>query len=126
MPDPVEPPIHLECTITELEGTVPIAVGDRCGFAIERHVRPDGSYQCNAQIVCGGTLLFGGAGSGFFACTIGGPPRRDVVGTDPDPSGADGDAALAIDTARGSIEIWDDEAGALGRLRARARLDTRE
>lgn len=116
----------VRATVTAVEGSIGVDVGAECGFAVDRRDRSDGTFWCNAQIVCGGRLLYGGPEAGYFPCTLFEQPRRDVVGSDPQTHEDDRDAAMSIDTTTGALEIWDDASGELGRFRVRARVDSVE
>lgn len=116
----------VHATVRSVEGSLPIDTGAMCAFAVDRRDRPDGTFWCNAQIVCDGRLVYGGPEAGYFPCTLHEQPRRDVVGGDPQTHAEDGDAAMAIDTVAGSVEIWDDATGDLGRFRVVASVDSVE
>lgn len=126
MPPSVEPPRIVRATVTAVEGSVGVDIGATCGFSVERRDRPDGTFWCNAQIVCGGRLLYGGPDAGYFPCTLHQQPRRDVEGSDPQTRSQDTDGAMSIDTRSGSLEIWDDETSALGRFRVVAQVESVE
>jgi hypothetical protein len=127
LPPSAEAPRLVRATVSAVEGAIAIAPGASCGFGVDRRDRADGTYLCNAQIVCGGQLIYGGSEAGYFPCTLHEPPpRRDVVGGDPSTTSIDRDAALTIDTTTSTLEVWDDERGALGRFRVSARVDAVE
>lgn len=96
-----------------VEGQV-VRAGDKCEFLVERRQQTDTSVYCNAQIVCGGKVLYGGPERGYFACRIFEGPGRDVIGADPSTTRQDQDAAMRLDTREGVLRVWDDEKGALG------------
>ena len=74
---------------------------------------------CNAQVACGGALLYGGPGAGFFPCAVA-PPH--VSGADSQTSSADRDGAMQIDTARGILAVQDDALGPRGAFALNARV----
>lgn len=107
-------------TVTAVSGDgVGIAVGASCDFNVERHDAANGSFTCNAQVVCGGRLLYGGPGAGYFPCTLYAGPPRHVVGSDLDTTTADHDGAMSLDT-HGTLELWDDATGPHGEFRVTA------
>lgn len=91
-----------------------VPVGSTCSFEVGRHSRNDGTFWCQANIECGGRLLYGGGTAGYFDCTLYEQPQRHVVGQDFGTSGSDTDAAFRIDTLRAEMEIRDDPRGRLG------------
>jgi len=99
-----------------------VTAGSTCDFRVTRHDRPDGTFWCNAQVSCGGTLLYGGPGAGFFDCTLYEQPQRHVVGEDPNTSATDRDAAMRLDTLRAELEVRDDASGRLGAFTVRAQV----
>ena len=103
-------------------GSLPVPPQTHCDFTIQPRARPDGTYWCNAQIVCGGRLLYGGPNSGFFPCTLDDGPDRHVVGADPQTTAADTDAAMEIDSRQGRLRIRDDATGRYGRYDLTARI----
>ncbi len=128
-PGPVAPPItggeaprHIEAVVEEVSGLDDVSVGDTCSFDVTRHDRPDRTFWCNAQVRCGGQLLYGGAGAGFFDCTLYEQPERHVVGEDPRTTSQDGDAAMRLDTLRSTLTVRDDPRGRLGAFSLRGRV----
>jgi hypothetical protein len=120
-------PRVVHATIASVTGTPGVSVGQTCDFNVERRDRDDGSgFWCNAQIVCGGHLLYGGPTAGFFPCTLFHAPVRGVVGSDPLTTAQDQDAAMSIDTVQSHLEIWDDAQGPSGEFRVIAHIDTLE
>jgi hypothetical protein len=120
MPDPE--PRQVRAEVTRVRGNPVVRAGDKCEFLIERRQRERDGFYCNAQVVCGGRLLFGGPDRGFFACKLFDDARRDVVGTDPSTTSADKDAAFHINTREGVMRIWDDERGELGEFNVEAEI----
>ena len=125
-PPPDEAPRLVRATVTAATGNTGVEVGAECAFHVDRRFRDDGSFWCNAQIVCGGRLLFGGGEAGYFDCTLYDAPSRDVVGGDPGTTSENQDAALRIDTRAHTLEIWDDATGQSGEFRVSARVDSVE
>lgn len=118
-------PRAITATVESVSGTPGVSVGQTCEFNVERRDRDDGSgFWCNAQVVCGGHLLYGGPTAGFFPCTLFEAPSRGVVGSDPNTTSQDQDAAMSLDTVQRHLEIWDDARGALGEFRVVARVDS--
>ena len=97
-------------------------LSDKCEFLVRRRTKEDSSFECNAQVLCGDKLLYGGPGRGFFPCTLYEGQRRDVVGTDGATTAQDQDAALILNTRSGVMRIWDDEHGQLGAFRVEAEI----
>ncbi len=137
--DPTAPPVaplpsvpgtdarRVTAVVEDVSGTIPgVRAGTHCAFDVVRTERPDGTFQCNAQIACGGQLLYGGRAPGgwygAFECTLYSQPERHVVGIDQDTTSADGDAAMQLDTLRGTMTITDDGRGRLGQFSLRARV----
>jgi len=120
-------PRAVRATITTVTGSPGVSVGQTCEFNVERRDREDGSgFWCNAQIVCAGHLLYGGPTAGFFPCALFTAPTRGVVGSDPNTTAQDGDAAMSIDSQAGTLEIWDDAQGPNGEHRVVAHIDAIE
>jgi hypothetical protein len=118
-------PRAVSATITTVTGTPGVSTGQTCEFNVERRDRDDGAgFWCNAQIVCAGHLLYGGPTAGFFPCALFSAPTRGVVGSDPNTTAQDGDAAMSIDSQASSLEIWDDAQGPNGEYRVVAHIDT--
>ena len=111
-------------TVTTVDGSSPVAVGATCNFNVRRQPRPDlpVGYWCNAQIVCGGTLLYGGPNAGYFPCTVGDSPPS-VVGSDPETTASDTDASMELNTTAGTLSISDDATGVHGAYTLTARID---
>jgi len=131
---PIDPPpsaiddgtaIAVHATIATVTGSPGVSVGQTCEFNVERRDREDGSgFWCNAQIVCAGHLIYGGPTAGFFPCTLFYRPTRGVVGADPNTTAQDQDAAMSIDTAAGTLEVWDDAQGPNGEMHITAHIDS--
>ena len=119
-PDPQ--PRQIRAEVTRVSGNPVVRAGDRCDFLVERRLRAHDEYYCNAQVVCGGRLLFGGPDRGYFPCKLYEDGRRDVVGGDPSTTAADQDAALLLNTHEGVMRIWDDAHGSLGEFSVEAEI----
>jgi len=115
-------PRQVRAEVTRVEGNPVVRPGDKCEFLVERRPRDQSSFYCNAQVVCGGRLLYGGPDRGFFVCKLSEDERRDVVGSDPSTTSADQDAAIHLNTSEGVMRIWDDEHGALGQFQVEAEV----
>ena len=111
-------------TVTRVSGVRSVSTGTQCSFDVTREDRPDGTFWCNAQVRCGTTLLYGGAGAGYFDCTLYEQPERHVLGEDPNTSATDRDAAMRIDTLSGELTVRDDASGPLGQFEVVARIDS--
>lgn len=109
-----EMPRRVRAEVTRVGGHQIVRVSDKCEFLVEQRPLEDGSFYCNAQVMCGGKLVYGGPDRGFFACQLHETPRRDVVGSDPSTTGTDHDPALALDTRTGVLRVWDDVHGSDG------------
>lgn len=125
---PVDPngPRHVSAVVEEVDGLDGIDRGARCELDVTREDRQDGTFWCNAQIVCGGRLVYGGGSgptrAGYFDCTLYDPPDRHVVGEDSSTSAADNDPAMRLDTLRAQLRIRDDIRGRHGEFTLRARV----
>ena len=104
-------------------GNPVVRAGDKCDFLVERRDDASGSRWCNALVVCGGRLIFGGPNAGYFPCRLNGASeRRDVVGSEPSTTNSDGDGAIQINTAEGVMRVWDDASGVLGEFLVEAEI----
>ena len=119
-PDPQ--PRQIRAEVTRVSGSPVVRAGDKCDFLVERRLRERDLFYCNAQVVCGGRLLFGGPDRGFFACKLYDDGQRDVVGSDPNTTAADKDAAILLNTREGVMRIWDDAHGSLGEFNVEAEI----
>lgn len=135
LPPPLPPPPGLagdtaprlvRATVTEVSGAAGVSVGALCEFNVERRENEAGGFWCNAQVVCGGRLLYGGAEAGYFPCVLHEGPPRDVVGEDTGTTSVDRDGAMRLDTRAGTLEVWDDATGASGEYRVAAHVDSVE
>ena len=115
-------PREVVATVERVTPGAPAAYGAECRFSVEGQAHPQLGYWCNAQIQCGGRLLYGGPSAGFFPCVLAPSPARDVAGEDASTSSQDRDAAMRIDTANRSLTIRDDSAGANGEYVVDARV----
>lgn len=113
-------PRQVRAEVTRVQGTKVVREGDKCEFLVERRVRDRASFYCNAQVVCGGRLLYGGPNRGFFACKFAEEGRGDIVGSDPSTTAADQDAAIHLNTLEGIMRVWDDDHGPFGPFRVEA------
>lgn len=106
--------LQVRAEVTLATGESGVVPGDRCEFLVERRARHEDGFYCNAQVVCGKKLLYGGPDRGYFPCKIFERPRRGVMGTDPLTTSADQDAAIHLDTRSGVLRLWDDARGVHG------------
>jgi hypothetical protein len=115
-PQPALPaPLAVRAEVTRVSGAELVRLGETCDFLVEQRQREDqSSLYCNAQITCGGKLLYGGPDRGYFACRFDEGDAREVVGGDATTTKQDKDAALHLDTRAGVLHIWDDESGVHG------------
>lgn len=107
-------PRRVRAEVTRVRGHQSVRVSDRCEFLVERRPLEKGAFYCNAQVLCGGKLVYGGPDRGFFACKLYSEPRRDVVGADNSTTGVDHDAGFSLDTRAGIMRVWDDARGREG------------
>ena len=108
-------PLAVRAEVTRAGGAELVRLGETCEFLVEQRQRDDqNSLYCNAQITCGGKLLYGGPDRGYFTCRFDEGDAREVVGGDPTTTKQDQDAALHLDTRSGILHIWDDESGVHG------------
>ncbi len=119
-------PRLVRASVTSVTGSPVATPGQSCEFNVERRDRDDGTFWCNAQMVCGGHLLYGGPTAGFFPCTLYEGPPRHVVGSDPTTTSEDQDAAMTLSTVDGTLEIWYDASGPNGEFRLLAHVDSVE
>jgi hypothetical protein len=110
----VDAPRRVVATVTSVTGAAPVSPGSACDFAVSRAPRGDGTFWCNAQVTCGGQLLYGGPNAGFFDCTLYDQPTRHVVGGEGNTTQHDGDAAMQLDTLQGILTVTDDAMGRFG------------
>ena len=115
-------PRQVRAEVTRVKGSAVAREGDKCEFLVERRLREQNSFYCNAQVVCGGRLLYGGPDRGYFVCKLSENQRRDVVGSDPNTTGGDQDGAIYLDTVEGVMRIWDDAQGPLGEFAVEAEI----
>jgi hypothetical protein len=116
-------PRQVRAEVTRVQGSAVARQGDKCEFLIERRRRDRDNFWCNAQVVCGGRLLYGGPERGYFVCKLyDDADQHDVVGSDPHTTDSDQDAALMINTREGVMRIWDDAKGALGEFTVEAEV----
>lgn len=113
---------RVSAIVEQVSGVPGLRHGSTCLFDVTRVDRDDGTFWCNAQVSCGGQLLYGGVDAGFFECTLYEQPERHVVGDDPDTTSADRDAAMHLDTLRSQLTVRDDASGRLGAFSVRARV----
>lgn len=107
-------PLSVRAEVTRVSGADLARPGDTCDFLVELRQRDQGSAYCNAQITCGGKLLYGGPERGYFPCRFDDGDAREVIGNDPTTTRQDKDPALHLDTRAGVLHLWDDDSGALG------------
>ncbi len=107
-------PRRIRAEVTRVGGNPIVRVSERCEFLVQRRPLEKGAFYCNAQVLCGGKLVYGGPDRGYFACKLYSAPRRDVVGSDPSTTSDDHDPALSLDTRAGVLRVWDDARGTHG------------
>ena len=90
-----------------------VATGTTCDLPVTATTNPDGTQQCHVVVTCGGVALYGDDASGFFPCQFSTSPPS-VMGQDTGTSMFDQDAAFAISTMGGNIQIADDPGGRNG------------
>ena len=115
-------PRQVRAEITRVQGDPGVRPGDHCEFLIERRARQGESAYCNAQVVCGDRLLYGGPDRGYFACKVYDDDDHAVVGSDPNTTSGDHDAAIHLNTRQGIMRIWDDEHGPRGQFLLEAEI----
>ena len=114
-------PRQVRAEVTRVTGNAVVRAGDMCEFLVERRRRDSQSFECNAQVVCGGRLLFGGPDRGFFPCRLDHDGEHShVIGQD--ASTRDGDPAFRINTYEGIMRIRDDDAGQFGAFELEAEV----
>lgn len=105
--------------VKEVTGNSPLSVGQECEFPVARRPKNDGGYWCQAEVVCGGQRLYGGARAGFFPCVF---SESSVRGGEAQTTAQDGDAAFQIDEKNKKLLIFDDEKGPFGNYRITAEV----
>jgi hypothetical protein len=117
---PALPRVRISATVASASGSA-VPNGAECLFDVEPP--PDARSMCRAQVVCGGQLVYGGQNAGYFPCSVapGNPPS--IAGREDDTTSADGDAAMAIDTAARTLAVRDDARGPHGAFTIVARID---
>ena len=115
-------PRKFDAVVTAVSGSAPVSVGAGCSVQIVGAPLAQGLYWCNAQLFCGGRLLYGGASAGYFDCSLSGPPGRHVLGHDQQTTAADSDAAFAVDTVGALLRVRDDANGMYGTYSIDARI----
>lgn len=118
----VAPPLTVRAEVTRATGSAGVQLGDACQFLVEQRPRDAHSFYCNAQVMCGGKLLYGGPERGFFPCRFYEGERRDVVGADPSTTRQDKDGAISLDTRSGVLRLWDDPTGPIGGFEVEAEV----
>jgi hypothetical protein len=114
--------LSIRAEVTRSSNAQLVRQGESCEFLVEQRQRDASSYYCNAQIVCGGKLLYGGSDRGYFACRFYEGEHRDVVGNDPTTTREDKDPALHLDTRASVVRVWDDASGAHGQFEFEAEV----
>ena len=110
------PGVNVQATVTRVVGRrLTIRPGDSCAFQVEYPERTaaPGERWCHTIVRCGGVALYGGGTGGYFPCTFSQSPAA-VRGGDDETTRADGDGALRIDTAAGTLRVRDDSTGPNG------------
>jgi len=102
----------LQADVTQVTGSLSGRVSGQCQFAIET-VQSNAGLRCRTQILCDGTLVYGGPQSGFFDCRVD-VSRRSVSGVDANTTSEDSDAAMTIDTDSHVLIVRDDASGPVG------------
>lgn len=114
-------PLQVEAVVTRVLGRAPVNQGAQCSFAVERHPSERG-FWCRSQIVCAGSLLYGGSNAGYYDCQLEVDPEPRVIGGEDKTTSEDSDAAMQIDSSAGTLVVRDDRSGAHGEYRIEARI----
>jgi hypothetical protein len=118
-------PLLVRAEVTRSTLASLVRQGDSCEFLVEQRQRDAQSYYCNAQVMCGGKLLYGGPDRGYFSCRFYDGEQgehHDVVGSDPTTTREDKDPALQLDTRSGVVRVWDDASGPNGQFEIEAEV----
>jgi hypothetical protein len=118
-------PLSVRAEVTRSNQANLVRQGDSCEFLVEQRQRDAQSYYCNAQVMCGGKLLYGGQDRGYFACRFydgAQGEHHDVVGNDPTTTREDKDPAIQLDTRSGVMRVWDDASGPNGEFEVEAEI----
>lgn len=113
-------PLAVRAEVTRVTGNPVVRAGDKCEFLVQRLVQRGGAMQCNAQVVCGDKLLYGGPDRGFFPCRLFEGERNEILGSDASTTRVDQDGAIHLDTRTGVLRVWDDASSALGEFQVEA------
>jgi len=120
---------HIVATVTEVQGSIGVSVGDRCEFdvlVLDRRTPP--GHHCRTFADCAGVRLFGEdypRRNGFFPCELYDLPFG-VAGEDLEPteSYSSGDPLFQIDTRARRFVAADNAFGRRGApYRVTARID---
>jgi hypothetical protein len=117
---PRDNPHVVRAEVVRVQGAKGVRIGDKCEFFVTRHSDKNDGFLCNAQVTCNERLLYGGSMRGYVPCKLDSDGARTVVGKDAATTLEDQDGALYIDTAKGVLRVWDDEAGSLGAFNVEA------
>jgi hypothetical protein len=118
-------PLSVRAEVTRSTNPNLVRQGDSCEFLVEQRQRDAQSYYCNAQVMCGGKLIYGGQDRGYFSCRFYDGEQgdhHDVVGNDPTTTREDKDPALQLDTRSGVLRVWDDASGSNGQFEVEAEV----
>jgi hypothetical protein len=118
-------PLSVRAEVTRSNNAGVARQGDSCAFLVEQRRRDAQSYYCNAQVMCGGKLVYGGPDRGYFSCRFyqaEGGQHGDVIGNDPTTTHEDRDSGLYLDTRAGVVRVWDDASGVHGAFELEAEV----
>jgi hypothetical protein len=99
-PTPFTDLVHRTATVQLVAGYDDVTQGARCIVAVRPH--GIGGFDCRAIVRCGSTVLYGAGTSGLNQCSTT-PGRVSDEGT----TMIDGDPALALDLAAGTVRVED-------------------
>ncbi len=94
----------LDAQVRSVSGTTAVREGQTC--RVELDWNSDPIEGCRALVRCGGALLYGDVGTGFFDCTV--DARGLVHGEDSNPTSSGGDPRLVVDRASSELTLSDD------------------
>jgi hypothetical protein len=107
--------------VTRVEGIAHPAVGEACRVTARRFGPAARELACRWRVQCGEVVLYGEDLAGWAPCAQADWPAGTRV-LDAQTAADDGDPALAVDEAGGTLTVRDDAQGEHGAFAVEARL----
>jgi len=95
------PVVRRKATVKEVSGAALLRPGASCDL----RVSPASKGKCLVRLSCAGQLVYGQGTTGFTDCTI--EDHRITHVTDREPTPADNDPEIDVDTAAGTLVLGD-------------------